>query len=50
VPTLQGAQQIERPARGRPFTAMSGYRELLSEPEMWQLVLYIRTFAREPGR
>jgi cytochrome c553 len=48
-PPTQGAQQIERPARGTPFaTAMRGHREYLSETQIWELILYIRSLAR-PG-
>jgi cytochrome c len=46
VPELQGALEVERPGRSTPFTAMRGYSEFLSETEIWQLVLYIRTLAR----
>jgi hypothetical protein len=45
LPSEQGAQQIERPGRRSRFTAMQAYRDLLSETEIWQLVMYLRTFA-----
>lgn len=55
-PVRQGAQQVPRPGRRQSFTAMSAYREVLSDAEIWELVLYLRTFAplpqdsvREPG-
>jgi|GEM_PF-587186 Cytochrome c553 len=49
LPSRQGAQQVERPARGRPTTAMRGYGDHLSETDIWQLVLYIRTLATQPS-
>jgi cytochrome c553 len=45
VPPEQGAQRIERPGRGRPFTAMGGYKDNLDETDIWSLILYLRTFA-----
>lgn len=45
-PARQGAQEIERPARRSRFTAMRAYRDTLSETDIWQLVLYLRTQAR----
>jgi mono/diheme cytochrome c family protein len=44
-PARQGAQQVPRPGRRESFTAMSAYRAALSDAEIWQLVLYLRTFA-----
>lgn len=49
LPSRQGAQQVERPARGRPKTAMRGYGDHLTETDIWQLVLYIRTLAAQPA-
>jgi mono/diheme cytochrome c family protein len=46
VPATQGAQRIERPGRGAPFTAMRGHGDHLSDTEIWQLILYIRSMAR----
>jgi cytochrome c553 len=48
LPSRQGAQQIERPARGRPTTAMRGYGDQLTATDIWQLVLYLRIFAATP--
>lgn len=39
----QGAQRVERPGRGTRSTAMRAHNEQLSEADVWQLVLYIRT-------
>ncbi len=49
LPSRQGAQQVERPARGRPTTAMRGYGDHLTETDIWQLVLYVRTLAAQPA-
>jgi hypothetical protein len=46
VPATQGAQQVTRPGRGAPFTAMPGHGDHLSDTEVWQLILYIRSLAR----
>jgi mono/diheme cytochrome c family protein len=43
--STQGAQAIERPGRGEPFTVMRSYRNDLTPTETWQLVLYLRTFS-----
>lgn len=48
LPARQGAQQIERPGRGAPSTAMRGYGDQLSETDIWQLVLYLRSFSSQP--
>jgi len=45
LPSRQGAQQVTRPGRRDSFTAMTSHRRQLSETEIWQLVLYIRTLA-----
>lgn len=47
LPSRQGAQQVARPARGRPATAMRGYGDHLTETDIWQLVMYIRTLAAQ---
>lgn len=47
LPARQAAQEIERPGRGTRFTAMRAYREDLSETDIWQIIMYIRTLARE---
>jgi mono/diheme cytochrome c family protein len=47
LPSKQGAQGIHRPGRGLPDTAMRGHGDYLTSTEIWQLVLYIRGFARE---
>jgi len=44
-PSPQGAQQIERPSRGTRSAAMGPYRADVSEPQIWQIILYIRTLA-----
>lgn len=50
-PARQGAQQVARPGRRESFTAMTSYRQQLSDAEIWQLVLYIRSLAgTAPGR
>lgn len=49
LPARQGAQQITRPGRVESFTAMSGYRQAMSDAEIWQLVLYLRTLATTPA-
>ena len=49
-PSRQGAQDVERPARGAPFAAMPAYGSYLSESDVWQLLLYIRTLAKETDR
>lgn len=52
-PARQGAQQVPRPGRRESFTAMSAYRAALSDVEIWQLVLYLRSFApptEDPAR
>lgn len=50
-PARQGAQQVARPGRRESFTAMTSYRQQLSDAEIWQLVLYIRTLAEaSPGK
>lgn len=43
LPSRQGAQEIERPGRRLRFTAMRMHRDSLSEADIWQLILYIRT-------
>lgn len=48
LPTGQGAQQVTRPGRRQNPTAMTGYGEALSDAEIWQLVLYIRSFRDAP--
>lgn len=45
LPARQGAQQVARPGRRESPTAMTSYRRQLSDAEIWQLVLYIRTLA-----
>jgi mono/diheme cytochrome c family protein len=44
-PARQGAQQVPRPGRREAPTAMTAYGRQLSEAEIWQLVLYIRSLA-----
>lgn len=39
----QGAQQVARPGRRESFTAMTSYRQQLTDAEIWQLVLYLRS-------
>ena len=48
LPTGQGAQQVTRPGRRQNPTAMTGYGQALSDAEIWQLVLYIRSFLDTP--
>jgi cytochrome c553 len=44
LPSKQEAQTIERPGRRTRFTAMRAHQEYLNDIEIWQLVMYIRTF------
>ena len=46
-PSRQGAQEIERPGRRTRFTAMRAHKEYLSDTDIWQLIMYIRTLADE---
>jgi mono/diheme cytochrome c family protein len=46
LPSRQGAQQVGRPARGRP-ASMRGYGDRLTETDIWQLVLYIRSLGEQ---
>jgi len=48
LPTGQGAQQVTRPGRRQNPTAMTGYGQALSDAEIWQLVLYTRSFLDAP--
>ena len=50
LPSRQGAQEIERPGRRTRFTAMRAHKEYLSETDIWQLIMYIRTRADERNR
>ena len=47
LPARQGAQEIERPGRRTRFTAMRSHKEDLSETDIWELILYIRTLQRD---
>lgn len=38
-------QAIKRPGRRARATAMRGHRNYLTDHEIWQLILYVRTFA-----
>lgn len=44
-PAQQGAQQVPRPGRRENRTAMTAFRQQLSDAEIWQLVVYMRSFA-----
>jgi hypothetical protein len=44
LPAQQGAQQVPRPGRRESPTAMTAYGRQLSDAEIWQLVLYLRSF------
>ena len=44
LPSGQGAQQVPRPGRRENPTAMTGYGKDLSDAEIWELVLYMRSF------
>lgn len=46
LPVRQGAQEIERPGRRSRFTAMRAHQDGLSETEIWELIMYIRTLQR----
>ncbi|TWH64412.1 cbb3-type cytochrome c oxidase subunit III [Azomonas agilis] len=46
-PARQGAQHLGRPGRTQTVTAMRSYGDYLTEEEIWQLVLYIRSLANE---
>ena len=50
LPTGQGAQQVTRPGRRQNPTAMTGYGQALSDAEIWQLVLYVRSFQDGPAQ
>lgn len=43
LPSRQGAQMVERPARGTRATAMRSYGDQLSDTDIWSLVLYLRS-------
>jgi hypothetical protein len=43
LPSEQGAQRIKRPGRRTQFTAMRAHKGYLTDIEIWQLILYIRT-------
>jgi len=45
-PARKGAQQVPRPGRREVPTAMTAYGRQLSEVEIWQLVLYLRSLTR----
>ncbi|NHA15645.1 cytochrome c [Thioalkalivibrio sp. XN279] len=45
----QGSQQVSRPGRRENPTAMAPYDEQLSDAEIWQLVLYMRSFLDAPA-
>jgi LSD1 subclass zinc finger protein len=47
LPSRQGAQEIDRPARRSRFTAMRAHRAYLSDTDIWELVLYIRTLQQD---
>jgi cytochrome c553 len=47
LPARQGAQEVERPGRRTRFTAMRAHKEQLSETDIWELILYIRTLQRD---
>ena len=40
----QGSQQVSRPGRRQNPTAMAAYDQQLTDAEIWQLVLYLRSF------
>ncbi len=40
------ARHSPRPGRRKSFSAMSAYRAALSDVEIWQLVLYLWSFAQ----
>jgi mono/diheme cytochrome c family protein len=50
LPARQGAQQAARPGRRQGMTSMSAYGQQFSDTEIWQLVLYMRTFSAPPAR
>lgn len=50
LPARQGAQQAARPGRRQSYTTMSAYDKQLSDAEIWQIVLYLRTFAAPSGQ
>jgi mono/diheme cytochrome c family protein len=45
-PARQGAQQVPRPGRREPATAMAGYAGELRDTQIWQLVLHVRSLAQ----
>lgn len=49
VPASQGSQQVSRPGRRQNPTAMAAYDQQLSDAEIWQLVLYMRSFLDQPA-
>jgi mono/diheme cytochrome c family protein len=50
LPARQGAQQVARPGRRASVTGMTSYRQQLSDAEIWQLALYIRSLADTPAQ
>jgi len=48
-PARQGAQQVPRPGRREVPTAMDAYGGQLSQAQIWQLVLYLRSTTRHPA-
>ncbi|NGP53919.1 cytochrome c [Thioalkalivibrio sp. XN8] len=48
-PKRLGVQQPDRPGRRANPTAMTSYRQQLSDAEIWQLVLYMRSFLDTPA-
>ena len=49
LPSGQGPQQVQRPGRRQNPTAMTSYSQQLSDAEIWELVLYIRSFLDTPA-
>ena len=41
------AKKIQRPGRRKRFTAMRAHKDYMTRTEMWQLILYLRTFSED---
>jgi hypothetical protein len=46
LPLGHSREAIKRPGRRPRYTAMRGHKNELTEEQIWQLVLYIRTFSK----
>lgn len=46
IPVGHGRESIKRPGRRPRYTAMRGHQTYLNEEQTWQLIHYLRTFAK----